>query len=259
MSNFVRKIWEARLINHYSEASVLSAITTAPTSMSANAIVFNKVNVGSIKDYDGKVDWEAIDTEPVEMLFECKKYFAGSVDDIDKAQTNIDVIDAFASANMGEVITAQDRYAYGKYADGAASKLGEKAITSTYGIYDLIVDLGVALGEKNVPVTNRAVAIGWEALGLLEKDARFTHNPEVLANGIVKGQKINGMTVVVSNSAPAKTLVAMHKSAVGFGQQIAELEGMRLQGAFADGVRGLVVGGACVLNADGVATATYTV
>ena len=67
------------------------------------------------------------------------------------------------------------------------------------------------------------------------------------------------MSVVVSNSAPAKTLVAMHKSAVGFGQQIAELEGMRLQNAFADGVRGLVVGGACVLNADGVATATYTV
>ena len=85
---------------------------------------------------------------------------------------------------------------------------------------------------------------------------RYQHKNKIL---LVDGQKINGMTLIVTANAPAGTVIALYKGAVGFGQQINELEAMRLQGAFADGVRGLNVAGAVVLNADGVATLTYTI
>lgn len=256
--NFVRKLWEARLVEMFNNVSVLETITTAPTDMTGSSIVFNMVAGGEIKDYTGEIEWGDIDTEPVEMTFEFKKYFADKIDDVDKAQTNIAIVDAFASAQANKISAAADAYAYAKYAAGAGTKLDAVTVDAPEAIYDAIVDLGVALGKKNVPVANRYVVIGWDALGLLQKDKRFTHNPEVLANGIVNGQKINGMTIIVSANAPANTLMALYKGAVGFGKQIDKLEGRRLENAFADGVRGLTVGGAAVLNANGVATVTYT-
>ncbi len=259
MANFVRKLWEARLIENYNEVSVLGLMTTAPASMNAESIVFNKLATGAIKDYEGNIDWSAVDTTPVTMLFDFKKYFADQVGDIEAAQTNIELIDAFAAAQMAQMSELVDTYAYAKFAAGAGTKVTDKAITAAEDMYDAIVDLGVEMGKKKVPVSNRYVVIGWDALGMLEKDKRFTHNPDVLANGIVNGQKINGMTIVVSANAPANTILGIHKGAVGFGTQINELEGMRLQNAFADGVRGLTVAGAVVLNADGVAATTYTI
>jgi len=256
--NFVRKLWEARLVEMFNNVSVLETITTAPTDMTGSSIVFNMVAGGEIKDYTGEIEWGDIDTEPVEMTFEFKKYFADKIDDVDKAQTNIAIVDAFASAQANKISAAADAYAYAKYAAGAGTKLDAVTVDAPEAIYDAIVDLGVALGKKGVPVANRYVVIGWDALGLLQKDKRFTHNPEVLANGIVNGQKINGMTIIVSANAPANTLMALYKGAVGFGKQIDKLEGRRLENAFADGVRGLTVGGAAVLNANGVATVTYT-
>ncbi len=256
--NFNRKIWETALIENFGETSVLHLITTAPSEMTASSIVFNKVNAGTVSKYEGKVAWEAIDTTPVEMTFDFKDYFAGTIDDVDKAQSNLSVVDEYANAQSIKMSEAADTYAYAKFAAGAGTKLTAE-ITAAENIYDAIVDLGVALGKKKVPVANRYVVIGWDALGLLQKDKRFTHNPDVLANGIVNGQKINGMTIVVTANAPANTIIALYKGAVGFGTQINELEALRLQDSFANGIRGLNVGGAVVLNADGVATTTYTI
>ena len=256
--NFLRTIWETRLVKAFENVSVLDMITTAPSEMTGSSVVFNRVGAGDIKDYDGEIEWGDIDTVPVTMTFDFKKYFADKVDDVDKAQTNLAVVDEFAVAQVNKIGAAADAYAYAKYAAGAGTKLDAVTVDAPEAIYDAIVDLGVALGKKNVPVANRYVVIDWDALGLLQKDKRFTHNPEVLANGIVNGQKINGMTIVISANAPANTLIALYKGAVGFGKQIDELEAMRLQSDFADGVRGLTVGGAAVLNANGVATVTYT-
>lgn len=259
MANFVRTIWESRLVENFNEISVLHLLATAPTEMNGSSVTFNRAGVGTVSNYTGSINWNDIDTTPVTMTFEHKKYFADKIDDIDKAQTNIAVVDEFAVGQVAKLSEAADTYAYDKYATGAGSKITDKEIAAPEDLYDAIVDLGVALGNKKVPVANRFVVIDWTALGLLCKDKRFAHNPDVLANGIVNGQKINGMTVVVSANLPANTVIALYKGAVGFGQQINELEGMRLQDAFADGIRGLSVAGAAVLNPDGVASLTYTI
>lgn len=258
MATFSRKLWEARMIENFSEISVLPLITTAPTDMTAESITFNRAKPATVSAYDGTVDWEDAQTSTVTMTFDHKYYFAIKVDDIDKAQTNLPVLDATVSTTAAEMVTQDDVYAYGKFIDGAGTRVVNKIITTDNGLYDAIVDLGVELGKKKVPVANRYVIIGWDSLGMLQKDSRFTHNPEVLANGIVNGQKINGMTIVVTSNIPANTIVAVYKGSVGFGHQINELEGMRLQSSFSDGVRGLDVAGAKVLNADGVAALVYT-
>ena len=138
---------------------------------------------------------------------------------------------------------------------GSAS--GKKIVTKA-DIYDYIVDLGTALNKKKVPRSNRFVVVPSDILGLLSKDSRFTNQPIVLANGVVEGQSINGMQVVVSEELPAGKIVALHKDAVGYGKQLDQTEAMRLESSFADGVRGLAMYGVATLRKDAKAVLHYT-
>lgn len=261
--NFAQKVWEARLIENFHEVSVADLITTPPTSMTGSSIVFNKVNAGVLNDYAGTVSWADVDTTPIEMTPDFKKYFAFALDDVDKAQTNLAVVDATTKEHSASAAEAGDTYVLGKAIDNATIKIGSKTTTKTITTpneaYNYIVDLGTELGKKKVPISDRYVIIDNAFLNLLQKDSRFTLNANVLANGIVQGQKINGMQVVVSESKPANAVIALHKSAMGWGKQIDEIEAMRLESKFADGVRGLIVGGGTILNSDALAVLYYTI
>jgi len=115
------------------------------------------------------------------------------------------------------------------------------------------------LSKKKVPKVNRFVTVNADYLGLLSKDKRFTANPKVLENGVVEGQTINGMQVMCSEELPANVIIANHKSAIGAAKQINEVEAMRLQNKFADGIRGLCVYGDKVLRDDASAALYFEV
>ena len=93
----------------------------------------------------------------------------------------------------------------------------------------------------------------------MSKDKRFTANPKVLENGVVEGQIINGMQVMCSEELPKNVILANHKSAIGAAKQLEEMEAMRLQSKFADGVRGLCVYGDKVLRDDASVALYYEI
>ena len=263
--SFKRTLWEARLVDNYSKATVLPRIATKPTEVTATGIVFNRVGTTVIGDYTGSITWNDMDTTSVTLAFEHRKYFADKVDDIDKAQTNLDLIDGFAKVQVAKLAKAAESYAFGKYIDGAGFKkldqtvVGISGISEGQAIYNLIVDLSTALGEKDVPINDAYVLVSYDAINKMCKESIFTRHPEYIENGIVSNDKINGLTVIVSSNIPANTLLAVHPAAIGFGNQIDKIEGMRLENSFGDGVCGLNVAGAAVLNPDGVAVATYNI
>ncbi|PNT94153.1 hypothetical protein [Clostridium thermosuccinogenes] len=265
VENFKKNIWEARLIANFHSVSIADVITTKPTRVDGAKIIFNRVGAGNVKNYEGTIAWDEITTTPVELLMAQKKYFAFSLDDVDKAQLVADVIDATTKEYADVLAETIDAYVLSKAVAGAksANKIGssttKKEITAVNQAYDYIVDLGTILGKNKVPTTDRYVIINNDFLNLLQKDDRFTRNPDVLANGIVNNAKINGMTIVVSEEVPANNVIALHKSAVGYGKQIDELEAMRLQTSFADGVRGLCVYDAVALRDDAIAVLYYNI
>ena len=105
-----------------------------------------------------------------------------------------------------------------------------------------------------MPKADRYVVINAEVLEELHLDARFTANYTILENGVIEGAKINGTQLVFSEELNEGNfaIVALHKSALGFGKQLEETEAMRLQNSFADGVRGLQVDGVKTLRPDAV-------
>lgn len=264
VANFKPTLWEGALLANFHSVSVARALSTAPTSIEGEKVIFNKVGAGTIKDYEGKVEWDDVDTPKVEMNFPKKKYFAFSLDDADKAQLKSDVMRATTDEHSSLLAEQNDKDFYVELAGGVDAKnvIGSKNTPkklSSLNVYDYIVDLGTILGKRKIPKANRFVTVDSEVLGLLSKDPRFISNPKVLANGVVEGQIINNMQVVVSEEKPSSQIIAHYKGAIGFAMQLNEMEAMRLEGAFADGIRGLEVYGAKVLRSEAIAVLHYVV
>ena len=241
VTTFIPTIWEARLLAKFHERSVGELITTAPTKIEGNKIVFNHVSNVSINSYTGTVNFEDLTTSKVELPMDVKKYWAFKVDDVDAVQSAGNLIDPHVQ-----------EAGYG------LQEATDKLILDELKAYDIIVKCNTELNKKKVPKADRFAVINAVVLEELNLDARFTANYTILENGIIEGGDINGTKLIFSEelNTGAYAIVVLHKSAIGFGKQLQETEAMRLQNAFADGVRGLQVCGVKTLRENAIVKCT---
>ena len=251
VTNFIPQIWEARLMAKFHERSVGQLITTAPTKIEGNKIIFNKVSDIALKDYEGSVSFDDLTTSKVELPMDVKKYWAFKVDDVDAVQSAGNLIDPHVAEAGYGLQEATDKLILDEALKTSHTVEGEKA-------YDVIVKANTQLNKHKVSKADRYVVVNAEALEELHLDARFTANYTILENGVIEGAKINGVQLIFSEELNGGefAIVALHKSAIGFGKQLEETEAMRLQNAFADGVRGLQVWGVKTLREEAVVKCT---
>ena len=251
VTNFIPQIWEARLMAKFHERSVGQLITTAPTKIEGNKIIFNKVSDIALKDYEGSVSFDDLTTSKVELPMDVKKYWAFKVDDVDAVQSAGALIDPHVAEAGYGLQEATDKLILDEALKTSHIVEGEKA-------YDVIVKANTQLNKHKVPKAERFAIVNAEALEELHLDPRFVANYTVLENGIIEGAKINGVQLVFSEELNGGefAIVVLHKSAIGFGKQLEETEAMRLQNAFADGVRGLQVCGVKTLREEAVVKCT---
>ena len=215
--NFKPTLWEGALLANFHSVSIADVLATKPAEIKGQKVIFNRVAGGTLKDYSGSVDWDDIDTTPVEMAFDKKKYFAFALDDVDKVQLKADLLSATTKEHAAVLAETYDKDFFAALLAGTKLLIGsssaKKKVTAA-SAYDYIVDLGTMLSKKKVPKVNRFVTVNADYLGLLSKDKRFTANPKVLENGVVEGQTINGMQVMCSEELPANVIIANHPRSV---------------------------------------------
>lgn len=249
ITNFIPQVWEASLLRKFHEGSIAEVITTAPTKIEGNKIIFNHVSDVAVKDYNGTVSFDDLTTSKVELDMDKKKQFAFKVTDVNAIQAAGDLINAHTDEAGAKMQEEQDKIVLTEVltTENTVERKDENA-------YDLIVKCNTALNKKKVPKSNRFAVINSELLENLQLDPRFTANYTILENGIIEGAKINGTQLVLSEELNGGTaaIAVLHKSAVGYGKQLDKVEALRLESDFADGVRGLVVSGAKILRPDAV-------
>lgn len=266
IASYKQSLWEAAIIQSYQGVSVADVITKKPSRVEGSKAIFNTASLtNGLQDYTGSVTFEGANTAGIELIFNKAKYFAFSVDDVDKAQAAGDVMLPLTAdmayqikKNVDSVVLAE-AVTGAKAANVIGSVATKKSVATASDAYDFIVDLGTKLDNNDVPEVGRFVIAPSEFVNLLAKDTRVIDNSQVLANGVVQGMEVNGMQVVKSNNIAANTVVALHNSAVGYGKQLDKVEAMRLQDSFSDGIRGLVNYGVKTLQPEGIAVLNYTI
>ena len=160
--NFKPTLWEGALLANFHSVSIADVLATKPTEIKGNKVIFNRVAGGTLKDYSGSVDWDDIDTTPVEMVFDKKKYFAFALDDVDKVQLKADLLSATTKEHAAVLAETYDKDFFAALLAGTKLLIGsssaKKKVTAA-SAYDYIVDLGTMLSKKKVPKVNRFVTV----------------------------------------------------------------------------------------------------
>ena len=219
---------------------------------------FNDLTVSSYTKNSTTISYENLTDTRVTLLIDQSKYFAFKVDDIDTAQMRPELIDAASDRAAYQLAEDADSYIAGLYSGASTSSPDNTIETSQFtstNVYQKFVDLSVLMDQVNLPAGGRYVVVPPWVKGLLLQNSTFVtaSKPDAVLNGEI-GQ-IAGLRILVSNnvkttgtSPVVSHMMAGHPAALAYAEQIVNVEGLRLEGSFADAVRGLHLYGAKVLD-----------
>ena len=285
LNNFIGEVWSARLLANLNKALVYAQPTvcnrdyTGDIKNLGDTCHINGIAPVTARPYTKNVAIAEPDTlsdAATTLVINQANYTNFEVDDVDKAQGAVSVMDGAMAESAYALGDLADQYVAGIMEDAVAAgnKIGtdESPIvpgtTAGTTVYDYLVDLSVALNESNCPKFNRWVILPPWMVGKLVKDDRFSNisssgSSEALRNGIVT--RVAGFDVLESNNVPNTDgelykVIAGYSGAVTFAEQINQVEAYRPEDAFSDAVKALHLFGAKVTrpSALGMITASKT-
>ena len=274
---FIPEIWSGKLVEKFYDATVFGEIANTDYEGEIKG-KGDKVNIRTrstivIRDYNKgqNLQTQRPESPNVELNIDKAKYFNFICDDIDKHQSDINLMTEW-SDDAGEQMKIEvDTGILGDiYADAAAANkgiaAGRKSASFNFGatgspvavdktnVLDYLVDIATAMGEQSLPEQGRWIVIPEWMGGMLMKsdlkDASMTGDGEsVLRNGRIG--RIAGLTLYKSNNLSSVTdgaytaynIIAGHKSALTFASQMTQMDTLKAESTFGNLVRGLNVYG----------------
>lgn len=287
--NFIPEIWSSKLIENFYDSTVLAAISNTDYEGEIKSFG-DKVNIRTtpeltIRDYQKgmTLQVERPDKPKLTLSIDQGDYFAAVEDDVDKIQSDINLMDAWARdasekmkikidtkvLNSSTLLTGMASYNAGATAGRISGNINLGAagsplqLTKT-NILDYIVDVGTVLDEANCPENDRFMVIPAWAAGMIKKsdlkDASLTgDSSSPLRNGRLG--MLDRFTIYVSHNLnrvtdganTAFSIIAGHKMGLTFASQMTEMETLRAESTFGSIVRGLQVYGFAVVKPEALA------
>ena len=268
--DFIPTVWAARLLTAleksliYGQADVSNRDYEGDVREAGNTVKIasvGDVGVGTYVKNNDIADAETLTDTEQTLMIDQSKYFNFYVDSIDRAQQNVNVLDAAMRRAAWSLRDAADTYIAGimEAAVTAGNTIGTTVtpkVPTKDDAYEYLVDLSVLLDEGNAPVDGRFAIVPAWFHGLLLKDDRFVRSGTMrgdirLANGEVG--EAAGFRILRSNNVPHTTgtkykIMAGHSSATSYVEQVLEVSAYKPEKRFGDAVKGLHVYGAKVVR-----------
>jgi hypothetical protein len=286
--NFIPEIWSGKIIQNFYDATVLSAIANTDYEGEIRRMG-DTVNIRTtpeitIRSYvkGQTLTVENPDKPKIQLSIDKGEYFACIEDDVDKVQSDINLMDTWSKdASERMKIKIDQRVLAAIVADVSADNEGATAgrisnnidlgttgsaiaITKS-NVLEYIVDMGTVLDEANTPESNRWIIIPAKMAGMIKKsdlkDASLTgDSTSVLRNGRLG--MIDRFTVYMSHNLPVASgkfdIIAGHKMGFTFASQMTEMETIRAESTFGNIVRGLQVYGYQTVKPEALAHGVIT-
>lgn len=261
-ANFIPEVWSKKLLKIFDKHVVMANLVNrdfeGDIQQAGDVVKVRTFGNITINDYtrDTTINFQTL-TDPLqELLIDKQKYFAFKVDDLDKAQADVDILEGYTSRAAIAIRDVVDTQLINHFADVDADNIigtDVAPITLTSAnIYSYIVDLGEKLDNANIPPEGRYLIITPKFKAMLLKADEFTRatslGDQVVANG--KIGTIAGFEVFVTTNNPAVddvvNILAFTRDFISFASQVAKVEHVRPYDQFSDAVKGLYLYGSKV-------------
>ncbi len=275
-SNFIPQVWSSKLVEKFYASTVFGEIANTDyegeIKSYGDEVVIRTVPSITVTNYvKGKgLNYQQPESPSVSLKIDQGKTFSFKLFDIDKKQSDINLMDEWAGDGAEQMksgpngvdkdilsaIPSDADAANAGNTAGAVSGVINLGSTATplavtkENIVDVLVDYGTILDEQNVPDANRWVVLPARMCALIKKselkDASITgDNVSIVRNGRVG--MIDRFTIYNSNNVNATAgkhdVVFGHKSALTFAGQIETMETLKDPDDFGDLARSLFVFG----------------
>lgn len=283
LNTFIPSVWSASILRGLQKSHVYASdlvcnrdyegeITGAGDSVRINSI--SDPTVGSYTKNTDISAAEDLDSVQQVLLIDQQKYVNFQVDDIDKAQTKPKVMDEAMSRAGYKLADTIDQFMAGLYTEAGltsglgtdASALVPSANTAGTTVYEYLVDMGVLLDTQDCPGDERFAILPPWMCGLLQKDNRFVgygtaESRATIARGLIGN--VAGFNILKSNNVPNTSdakykVLAGHKIAWSFAEQLVSMEAYRPQLRFGDAIKALHVYGGKVVRPNCLALGTFS-
>jgi len=281
-SKFVPQIWSGKLVKKFYAATVFGSIANTDyegeISAQGDKVIIRTTPNITISDYE--IGQTLVNQQPispnVELNIDKGKYFSFILDDVDKHQSDIALMDKWSDdAGQQMKVNIDSGMLSTIYTGAHASNAGATAglisgsinlgatgaarqVTAA-NVLDAIIDAGTVLDEQNTPDTDRYLVLPAWACALIKKsdlkDASLSGDSvSPLRNGRLG--MIDRFTIYMSNQISHAVdatfdsfhCLAGHKSAMTFASQMTKMETLRAESTFGNIVRGLNVYGYSVIK-----------
>jgi hypothetical protein len=298
---FIPEIWSGKLIEKFYASTVLAAISNTDYEGEIKN-QGDKVNIRTkptitINDYkvDGTLALERPTSNIVTLTIDNAKYFNEILDDIMEVQSDINMLSMWADDAGEQMKLVIDtavllQILHGANASNRGLTAGKVSAVINLGvsgtpltlvarnaaagqveIIDVLLRLGQALDEQNIPETGRWVVLPtWAATMIKQSELRQVYlsgdTVSILRNGRLG--MIDRFTIYASNLLPAgvagglaageNVIFAGHAHGLTFASQISKVETLRSEMTFGTILRGLQVYGSKVIDGTALAEAVVT-
>ncbi|MBQ4014154.1 MAG: hypothetical protein II610_02705 [Treponema sp.] len=241
---FIPSLWAGAVLKALQKKTVFSSLCNSDyigEIAKGNKLKIATVNNPAVKDYVKGTDitYDELAGSQLELDIDQQKYFAFKVEDIAKVQSSIALIEAATEGAGFALADDLDQYLAGIVADNGTAKTIEAATK-----FEAVAEIANILDKAKAPDADRWLVMPPDFAKelLLEAAGKLTNNVNVVTSGYMGS--LFGLNLF--KSANVENPLYGSVAAVTQASQISETEKVRLENAFADGVRGLHVYGAKV-------------
>jgi hypothetical protein len=300
---FIPEIWSGKIIEKFYASSVLSAISNTDyegeLKNQGDKVTIRTKPTLTINNYqaDQAIAVERPSSNVVTLLIDKGKYFAAILDDVYDIQSDINMMSLWADdaaqqmkitidtdvlLGMKDGATAVTNRGLTAGAQSASLNLGvtgtpvavvnRNPAAGKVEVIDLLVRLGQALDEQNIPEQGRWVVMPTWVASLIKtselRDAALSGDGQsMLRNGRLG--MVDRFTIYTSNLMPSGVAAGLaagewlvyagHSHALTFASQLTKVETIRSETTFGNILRGLQIYGYKVLDGKALAQAVVSV
>lgn len=266
ITNFIPEIWAAGLLTalrdrlRYAQTGVINRNYEGEIARFGDTVHITSFTDPETRSYTRNsttVTYDGLTDADAPLVINQSRYFGFKVDDLDRRQALPGFVEEVTTGAAHSLVTVADTYISGlmSAAVPVGNVVGATALASPEDAYELLVEFRTKLSRSNTPDDGRWVVVPPEFYALLLKDDRFIRadasgGTDGLRNGLAG--RAAGFDVIEANTVPeedsAYEIIAGHGIATTYAEQIVDVEALRLETAFADGIRGLHLYGAKVIR-----------
>ena len=259
--HFIPQVWSARLQENLHKALVFGALCNrnyeGEISQWGDTVHINSLDDITVKPYDPYVsieDPEQLSGNDATLTINHGAYYNFFINDVDSIQARTDLMDAAMRNAAYRLAADAELYIIDTIRQDAGMQY-ELPLPSEAegGLYALLLEMKNIMDTAGVPRHDRKMIMPPNLESLLLMDNRFITGSSDADSRLAEGAiaRAVGFDIYISTDLNNE-IIAMTPEAVTFANQITKVDAYRPEKGFCDGVKGLCLSGAKVLQPNAV-------